>query len=304
MTKDVVKNPVCRVRGCSFCVSLTKIRVKKLLSIANLLFLATFAEAEPPVISTGKTTIYDVAYGSHPLQKMDIYLPAGRHAETTKVLVLIHGGAWSNGDKTDFNQYVSALQRRLPDYAIFNLNYRLVERGAHLFPSQENDIKAAIEFIYANRKEYKISDKFAYMGASAGAHLALLLAYKHVAPVEPKVVISFFGPTELKTLYHTSPVAGVLLSQVTGTAPGIKDSIYRSSSPAEFVSRYSPPTLLLHGGRDPLVPPAQSELLRTKLKEAGVANDYVFYPLERHGWTGQSLSDSFDKVARFLNSHM
>src|SRR5436190_20202373 len=67
----------------------------------------------------------NVAYGTDAAQKMDIYLPAGRSGSSTKVIILIHGGGWSTGDKADFNSYVDTLKRRLPGYAIFNINYRL-----------------------------------------------------------------------------------------------------------------------------------------------------------------------------------
>ena len=96
----------------------------------------------------------NIAYGSDPKQKMDMYLPAGRSIDSTKVMVIIHGGGWREGDKSDFTPYMNSLQQRLPGYAIFNLNYRLAGDNKNLFPSQENDIKAAIEFIYSKRSEY------------------------------------------------------------------------------------------------------------------------------------------------------
>src|SRR5688500_1855488 len=68
----------------------------------------------PPLVA--KTTL-NVSYGSHSLQKMDIYLPANRNTTNTKVMVLIHGGGWNAGDKTELTTYVDSLQRRLPDYA-------------------------------------------------------------------------------------------------------------------------------------------------------------------------------------------
>src|SRR5215218_9499094 len=71
-----------------------------------------------------KTTL-NVAYGTDPLQNMDIYLPAGRSTATTKVMIMIHGGAWASGDKTELNPYVDTMKRRMPDYALFNINYRL-----------------------------------------------------------------------------------------------------------------------------------------------------------------------------------
>src|SRR5688572_25872652 len=76
-------------------------------------------------------TSMNVAYGSDPQQVMDIYLPAGRSTTNTKVMILIHGGAWTSGDKSDFTIYVDSLKKRLPAYAVFNINYRLSNGGAN-----------------------------------------------------------------------------------------------------------------------------------------------------------------------------
>ena len=116
-------------------------------------------------------TMLDVSYGASTQQKMDVYLPAGRSTPATKVIIMIHGGGWNTGDKSDFNEYVDSLKKREPSYAIFNLSYRLANTP-DLFPAQEQDIKSALEFIYNKRSEYLISDKFVLIGASAGAHLA------------------------------------------------------------------------------------------------------------------------------------
>ena len=118
-------------------------------------------------------SMLNVSYGTNAQQKMDVYLPATRSATTTKVMIMIHGGGWNTGDKVDFNEYVDSLKKREPSYAIFNINYRLANTP-DLFPAQELDVKAAVEFIYNKRQEYNISDKFVLVGGSAGGHLALL----------------------------------------------------------------------------------------------------------------------------------
>jgi acetyl esterase/lipase len=51
-------------------------------------------------------TILNVSYGADTAQRMDVYLPANRTTTDTKVLVLVHGGAWSTGDKTEFNEFI------------------------------------------------------------------------------------------------------------------------------------------------------------------------------------------------------
>ena len=260
-------------------------------------------ETDDPVDNAGVSKM-DVAYGNDPKQKLDYYLPAGRSTSTTKVIILIHGGGWIDGDKADFSDYFAPLKLKLPDYAIFNINYRLEGNGSNLFPAQENDVKSALEFIYNKRSEFTVSDKFVLLGASAGGHLALLQAYKYDAPVKAKAVVSFFGPTDLKTLFSSSLPAASLLNTVTGGTPVSHAELYRQSSPVTFVKAQSPPTLLLQGGVDPLVPPVQSESLKSLLDNAGVINKYVFYPTEAHGWVGANLNDSFDKITEFLTTQV
>lgn len=250
-------------------------------------------------------TMLNVSYGSNAQQKMDVYLPAGRSTTDTKVMILIHGGGWNSGDKSDFNAYVDSLKKREPSYAIFNVNYRLA-KVPDLFPAQEQDIKAAVEFIYNKRSEYLISDKFALVGASAGAHLALLQGYKYSAPVKPKAIIDFFGPTDLVEMYTNppTPLVPLLLNAVTGATPTTNNNLYTQSSPINFVTAQSPPTIILHGGADIVVPPSQSLFLNVKLSISGVIREYFVYPTEGHGWVGANLTDSFNKIQAFLAANV
>lgn len=249
-------------------------------------------------------TMLNVSYGTNAQQKMDVYLPATRSATNTKVMIMIHGGGWNTGDKADFNEYVDSLKKREPSYAIFNLNYRLANT-TDLFPAQELDIKAAVEFIYNKKQEYKISDKFVLVGASAGAHLALLQGYKYSTPVKPKAIIDFFGPTDLIELYNNppNPLVQPLLVAVTGVTP-TANTLYMQSSPINYISSQSPPTMIFHGGVDIVVSPSQSVALDTKLSMSGVTHQYIFYPTEGHGWVGANLSDSFNKIQAFLAANV
>jgi dipeptidyl aminopeptidase/acylaminoacyl peptidase len=61
---------------------------------------------------------------------------------------------------------------------------------------------------------------------------------------------------------------------------------------------------LFQGGKDLLVTPKQSALLKDKLTAAGVVNELIVYPNEGHGWHGNNLGDSFQKITRFLSAHV
>lgn len=276
-----------------------------------LLYISVFVVACQKETKTGGTqtpekTLLDVSYGSDAEQKMDVYLPANRTAIDTKLLIMIHGGSWVSGDKADFNEYLPVFKQRLPGYALFNINYRLGQLPAeNIFPTQENDVKAAFDFILSKSGEYIFNqEKLAVLGASAGGHLALLQSYKYTTP-KVKALIDMFGPNNMVDLYDslTDPIERFGLQALLNGTPVSNTTLYQSSSPINFVSAQSPPTLILHGGMDPLVPVSQSIALKAKLQTAGVPVQMVIYPGEGHGWTGANLTDSYNHIADFLTQY-
>ncbi|MBN8790242.1 MAG: alpha/beta hydrolase [Terrimonas sp.] len=247
--------------------------------------------------------IIDTAYGSNAQQKMDIYLPASR-TKTTKTIVLIHGGGWTEGSKSDLTSSIPGIQKQFPGYAVININYRLAKDGNNLFPSQENDTKSAIAAYLQHTDDFVVSKDIVLAGFSAGAHLALLHAYKNDPDKNVKAVVDFFGPTELPALWNINILYQLLLYNVTGKTYDQDPAIYKNSSPANFVSAQSPPTLILQGDADPTVPPSQSILLSDSLTKYNVAHQLVMYPGEGHGWTGNNLLDSYEKIKIFLKEYV
>jgi acetyl esterase/lipase len=269
------------------------------------LLLFVFVACKKDVLP--EQTLLNVAYGGDANQKMDIYLPEGRNSSSTKVMVLIHGGAWSSGDKSDFTAYVDTLKRRLPDYAIFNINYRLCNGTTVFFPAPENDVKAAMDFIVSKSAEYNVSQKIVLLGASAGGHLALLQGYKYNLPVQVKAIVDFFGPTDMTDLYNNPAsvfIPSSTIAQIVGATPTTNPTLYQQSSPINYVTAQSPPTIILQGGLDLFVSPNQSIVLRDKLQTMGVTHQYIFYPTEGHGWVGANLTDSFNKIEAFLAANV
>ena len=257
-------------------------------------------------IIPSSSSLVNVRYGPEPPQTMDIYLPSNRLVLSTKILVIIHGGGFNSGSKDELSTYIKPMQKRLNDYAFFNISYRQATTADTLFPTQENDVKTALQFIVDHSDEYCVSKKMVLLGVSAGGLLALLQGYKYKEPVVPQAVISFFGPTDLLELYKhpLNPLVALTLMQVTGTTPDKDPAIYRESSPVNFITASSPPTLLFQGGLDPIVSTDQQIILQNKLTKAGIKNQFVFYPNEGHGWRGETLADSFNKIETFLNENV
>ncbi|MGB4845898.1 MAG: alpha/beta hydrolase, partial [Ferruginibacter sp.] len=154
-----------------------------------LLFVVAFSSCTKDPLPGGGGTgggsplseriILDTSFGADAKQKMDIYLPAGR-TNATKVIVLIHGGAWEAGDKAEMNYYKNLLRAKWPEAAIANINYRLASNANNIHHTEiMNDIKAAVNMMINGKTNFVVSDTLAMIGASAGAHLAVLYTYAH-----------------------------------------------------------------------------------------------------------------------------
>lgn len=274
----------------------------------SLFFVACQKEtdkvAEQPL---PEQSINNVSYGNDAAQRMDVFLPGGRTRTATKAIVVIHGGGWISGDKADMNPYLPTIKQQLSDYAIFNLNYRLGTLPAtNPFPTQENDVKAAMAFILSKAEEYKFNtEKIILLGASAGGHLALLQGYKQASP-KAKAIVSLFGPTDMAALhdfYTANSLEQTAIRLLMGGTPAANAPLYQSSSPINFVTTQSAPTLLLHGTADPIVPIAQSTALKTKLEATGVEVKMITYPNAGHGdWDDATFAKAFTEIVNFIKA--
>lgn len=288
---------------------LTLIESSMKLLLYSLIFMFVFTSCQKESNESENVaakTLLNVSYGGDDRQKMDVYLPANRTKESTKAVVLVHGGSWTSGNKTELAAYIDTFKKRMPELAIININYRLAGNGVTL-AAAEQDVNTAIQFIANSAEEWGINKaNIGLLGVSAGAHLALLNAYKQSSPVRIKAVIDYFGPTDLVTMYQQPwhPLVTVLLNAVMGTTPDANMEAYRQSSPIQFVTAQSPPTLILHGSADEVVAVSQSQALKAKLDAAGATSQLHIYNGEGHGWFGATMAHSFDLVQAFLNQHL
>jgi acetyl esterase/lipase len=238
---------------------------------------------------------------------MDVYLPAGRSTDSTKMIVMVHGGAWISGDKSDFTFFIPVIQQRFPGYAIANINYRLATTTENHFPTQENDMKAALDYLQQKAADYQVSQKFVLLGASAGAHMALLQAYKYPSP-KIRAVVDFFGPTNMSDLYnfYSSNTTTQGISQMLmGGTPSSNPFLYQQSSPINFVTSQSCPTIIFHGTADVVVPISESTELKNKLSSLGVPNEFIMYPNVGHEiWPTAIMNDAYNKMETFIKTNV
>lgn len=247
----------------------------------------------------------DISYGNDEDQKFDLYLPANR-TFSTKIMILVHGGGWTSGDKSDMNILKDIVQQDFPNLAIVNINYRLADASNSPYPMQIEDITTIINYLKENKVKYTVSDDFGFIGVSAGGHLSLLWSYAFDDFKDVKMVCSIVGPTNLTDpayLNNTNPDLQELLSSF---GVNTELSFLEEASPYHQVSSTAPPTILFYGGQDPLIPVTQGTDLRDKLQTLGVTHEFTLYPNAGHGWVGDGnieLLDTLMKLKAFIQTN-
>ena len=244
-------------------------------------------------------TVKDAVYASlSTAQKLDLYLPAGNGP--FPVVINIHGGGFSGGDKSN---PAIADQLLAAGYAVASVNYRL--SGEAKAPAQIQDIKAAVRWLRANAAKYNLnSQKFAAFGQSAGGSLAALLGTScGVAALEGadlgnadqsscvQAVVDWFGPTDFLQMDAHRIQGGMVHSTpdspeaklIGGPVLENKEKAARAN-PITYITKDDPPFLIIHGDADPLVPHHQSELLEAALKKANIP--VSFYTVKGGGHGG------------------
>ncbi|NTW02804.1 MAG: alpha/beta hydrolase, partial [Oscillochloris sp.] len=234
---------------------------------------------------------------------------AQRGSGPAPLLVVIHGGAWQGGDKSE----MPALSRYLAGqgYAVAAVNYRLAPRWP--FPAARDDVRAAIVYLKANATTLGIDPtRIALCGRSAGGQLALLVGYTAADPAI-RGVIAFYAPTDLVYGYEHPSNPYVLdstemLESYLGGPPTGAESTYAEASPISFVGPEAPPTLLIHGRRDELVTFHQSTLLAERLKAVGRPHLLLDIPWATHAadfnFSGPSSQLSTYAIEHFLGAVM
>ncbi|WP_445736498.1 alpha/beta hydrolase fold domain-containing protein [Mariniflexile sp.] len=274
--------------------------------ILLFLFLASCTEDAAPKINPPLTYLekLDEPYGTDDLQKMDVYLPENRQVDITKVIMVIHGGGWSVGNKGDLNPLVKRLKAHWPGAAIVNINYRLALPNSNHHPTQINDIQKALQFLRSKKNEYQISNNFALVGHSAGAHLALLYTYHFNTDNDVKCVADMAGPAQIKDYEWNKTMAPVFTQFMGFPLNAENTTAYSEASPWYWIDSNTKPTIVFHGEIDVIVPIYQSNWLVGKLNENKVANQYKKYPWEGHDFNSTNLNDCALKMVSFFKEHM
>ena len=217
----------------------------------------------------------------------DVYTPPPGTANGAGIL-LIHGGGWVQGDRTQLRGYGILLGRI--GYTCVACEYRLAPQSR--WPAQIHDVKAALRWMRANAGVLGIDPaKIAVSGNSAGGHLSLIVAGTPNMPEfegeggnagvssEVAACVAFYAPALLYTPRRVLPDQ---LNFLFGE--GYAEETARAASPITHVSPSFPPTCLITGTNDELVPYDASVRMFQALKEAGAKAELHAYDGLPHGF--------------------
>lgn len=227
---------------------------------------------------------YDVSYGSHARNKMDVYLPANRNAETPFIM-LLHGGAWVSGDKADMRTLQEFLLAK--GIASASMNYRYASSSVH-FGELMNDVNKAVEYCAEHADAWVMrKDHFVIGGASAGAHMSLLYGYQYDPSQRIAAIISAAGPTDITDIswLNHAAIFGLIgsIESMTGATYVYGQPLppqFAASSPLNAIKNI--PTLMIHGDADVIVFYSQAQSLTTALQNAGIPHKLITLPGANH----------------------
>jgi len=267
-------------------------RVSCLLALAPMLSGA----ASPIAANVDRNVIYGMHSGAALL--LDVYRPAKANGYG---VVFIAGSGW----QADPAYGALPIKERQIDlwgppliaagYTVFAINHR----GAPQFhyPAPLEDVQRAIRFVRANATQYGIdAARLGGLGGSSGGNLIALAAMRAAPgtsddpdkvnrePATLQAIVLRAAVTDLRNM-PTAEGANYVVSYMEippGDSPAAK-ALYDATSPVTQVRAGSPPTLLIHGDADALIPFQQSEAMEAALRNAGVPAKLVNVPGGAHG---------------------
>ena len=250
--------------------------------------LAVMALRPPPLSDGGHLLAEDVSYGAAPLQVVDIHAPPEGAPHPT--LILVHGGRWRSGDKSELHQLADQLAAR--GFVVFNMNYRLTG-----YPDEVEDVVSATEWVRVHAASYGGDPaRLGLLGVSAGGHLGLLDAMRRLSV---EAVASWSGPTDLLSLTSETNAVEDFLGCSLGTRSC--RALAREASPRTYVTAGDPPTFLANGTEE-IIPRDQAERMASALAAAGVPHELLLVEGDRHG---RGLSRwALDPTAEFLEAEL
>lgn len=265
----------------------------------------------------------DLSYGEKEANRFDLYVPADNTKESYGLVVYLHAGGFTSGDKSDDEAMLQWLCSK--GYVAAGINYTLFSEQnptASVY-SQSVEIRDSIPYVVAEAEKlgYPI-DKMTIGGGSAGHALAMIYAYRDAAQAPVPVVLTFggVGPASFYQedwgifgLDQSDEACAGLFSVMAGTEITVEEVAngsylekVRSISAADWITADSPATVVAYGTHDKMQPFLASLRLKTALEEYGVDHKYFELPHSGHGLQNDNKISRqwMEAVDEYLNIYM
>jgi len=263
----------------------------------------------------------DVAYASSsPQQVLDVYGGASPDGATAPVVILVHGGGWTTGDKSRLAGVATVLGSQ--GFVVFNINYRLGKQAVPAYRQQVDDVRRALEWVRTHAARYGgDANRIGLLGGSAGGYLAAMVATTAGPMSGVRAAVSLSGPMDITSLVDliratrrelgpdcSGPRCDDLATAVSSLHALLGCNPFRcpprvlaSASPITHVSAESPPFFLANSRAED-VPASQARDMAGALTRMGV-------PVELSILAGHEHSLGYvhvigDAVIRFLKNRL
>lgn len=292
--------------------------MRKWKSILFVVLLACLGCAGPANTQEVATRIPDVIYGRKGgvVLTMDVFKPA--KPSGIGVLWMVSGGWFSSHEAINPGLMKPFLDRGQTVFAVVHGS-----QPKYTIPEILQDIERATRFVRSHASEYGVDpNRLGIAGGSAGGHLSLMQGARgregdpqakdpvDRASSRVQAVACFFPPTDF--LNYGKPSENALSGETLkafrpafgnkSQEPAELESHGKAISPITYVTKEMPPTLIIHGDADLLVPIQQAEVFMKRLEEVNVPHELVVRKGQAHGWP--TLGEDVNILAQWFEKHL
>ena len=264
----------------------------------------------------------DISYGDKESNKFDLYLPKDKSKENYGLIVYLHAGGFTSGDKSDDSAMLEWLCSK--GYVAAGINYtlRTDENNSSVY-SQSLEIKNAIPIVVEEAKKFGYNlNEMTISGGSAGGTLAMLYAYRDAeeSPIPIKIMFEMVGPSSFFVedwhvygLDKNNAIAAGLFGAMLGDEIDIDvvgtnelQEIMKPISAYAWVNENSVPSVIAYGTYDKICPFKTARHLVNALEDNNVDYKYFEAPHSGHALQNDNkvYEEFMDTVVEYLDKYM
>lgn len=292
--------------------------MKTILRLTTFLVITCSVSFVPSVCpavqaADGVSIAPDVVYGHKDglALTFDVYRPQ-RNSNGAGVLFMVSGGWYSRWfpPERSYPRFKPLVEKGFTVFAV-----RHGSSPRYSIPEAVSDVRRSVRYIRLHAKRFGVdADRLGVWGGSAGGHLSLMLgtasdrgnsqASDPVLRVSDRVaaVVAFFPPTDLRGVIWSAPNVNPVYKRFP--ALNLEAAKAAKASPLLHVSADDPPTLLVHGDQDTLVPISHSEQILAAFQKQKVICRLIVIKGAGHGFGGMDNQRAVAETIKWFEKHL